>query len=174
MRQFLLIFTVTTLGLLGTASPTAAQYGCGSVSTLQFNPVGGFAQCGTTGGAFTLAPGQLWLGGPVMVRPDYYSGGLFGTSAYGAGGASVRPGGWFPQVAGAPINAAQGGAFLGTGVSNIGLGLPSNPEGLPMLIPPFVPPAPYLVSDAAPSTTTPVVTFSGEVVDATIYTRPGQ
>jgi hypothetical protein len=127
-----------------------------------------------TGGAFTLAPGQLFLGGPVMVRPDYYAGGLFDTSAYGAGGASVRPGGWFPQVAGAPINAAQTGAFVATGVSNIGLGLPPNPEGLPLLITPFVPPAPYLLSDAAPVATTPVVTYTGSAVDATVVTLSGQ
>ena len=166
MRQALLVLVLGAASRLGTASPAAAQYGCGSVSTIQFNPVGGAAQCGTSGGAFTLTPGQLFLGGPIMVRPDYYSGGLFGTSAYGAGGASVRPGGWFPQVAGAPVNAAQTGAFVATGVSNIGLGLPPNPEGLPLLITPFVPPAPYLMSDA----TTPVITYSGSAVDLTVVT----
>ena len=112
MQRILLLVGLIATGLVAAPS-VAAQQACAVGSTLQFSPVSGQSQCAMAPGAFTLAPGQLFLGGPIMTRPDFYTGGLYGTSSYGSGGASVRPGGWFPQVAGAPDEHAKRGNCRG-------------------------------------------------------------
>jgi hypothetical protein len=116
-----------TFAALGLAQPAAAQCASGSSyqsSVFRANTYvsGG---CYSASGGATLSQNQLFPGqyqpGESQFSVGY--GGPLGTSAYGAGGASIAPGGWSPSVAGAPMNVNQYGNFLNGGSSNIRLGL---------------------------------------------------
>jgi hypothetical protein len=98
--------------LLGLAAvPGVAQaQGCASGSTVQpgyFRGDGSYAPaaCYRAFGGNALQPGALYLGD----QRQYYPPPVVGP--YGAGGASVAPGEYYPRVAGQRINPGQLGSF---------------------------------------------------------------
>lgn len=103
------------------------------------------SQCyaGNIAGASVLQPGQLYPGGPVGQRRSHFGGRL------GAGGSSIPPGEWYPQVAGQRINPGQLGAFYESqATGGYGYPFPYLPatviEPPPIVVPlaPALPPAP--------------------------------